>query len=144
MKPIRIAIALFFLSLHLCVAQKQSVDSLVKQIDNKDAYVVLTYTMSPRVSGSCANDLVKIGKKATPALIEVLENPNQGIMAHFILSEIWKDQWKEENCCHIIKINGEEIITLNGLEIHIKNNLLYATAKSLRQNKERWTLFWHA
>ncbi|MBS7788044.1 hypothetical protein KIH23_12120 [Flavobacterium sp. CYK-55] len=144
MKPIRIAIALFFLSLQWCVAQKQSVDSLVKQLDNKDAYIVLTYTMSPRVSGTCANDLVKIGKKATPELIKVLENANQGIIAHFILSEIWKDQWQEENCCRINKINGEEIITLNELEIHIKNNLLYATAQSLHKNKERWTLFWQA
>lgn len=144
MKSIYFALIFSFLSYPVLWAQKQNINTLIEQINNTDAYIMLTQTMSPRISGTCANDLVKIGKKATPELIKVLESAHQGIIAHFILSEIWKDQWQEQACCHIIKINGEEIITLNELEIHIKNNLLYATAQSLHKNKERWTLFWQA
>lgn len=137
-----IAATLFFLSFNLSVAQTQNLDSLIQNIDNKDAYIVLVKTMSPRISGDAANGIVRIGKQATPGLIKILDNKNKGIIAHFILSEIWKDQWTEENCCDISTFDDEEIVVINGLEIHIKNNVLSATTDAMDKNKLHWKKVW--
>ena len=143
-KIISITSTLFFLSFNLSIAQKQNLDSLIQNINNKDAYIVLVKTMSPRIHGDLANSIVAIGKKATPELIKILDNNNKGVIAHFILSEIWKDNWNEEICCDVTNIDNEEIIIINGLEVHIKNNILYSTAESLNKNKQKWKEFWHA
>ena len=143
-KFISITSTLFFLSFNLSFAQKQNLDSLIQNINNKDAYIVLVKTMSPRIHGDSANSIVAIGKKATPELIKVLDNSNKGIIAHFILSEIWKDKWKEETCCYIRNFNNEEIVIINGLEIHIKDNVLYSTIESLNKNLQNWKKIWHA
>lgn len=143
-KHISIASTLFFLSFNLSIAQKQNLDSLIQNINNKDAYIVLVNTMSPRIHGDSAKSIVGIGKQATPQLIKVLDNKNKGIIAHFILLEIWKDKWKEDFCCDIRNINNEEIIIINGLEIHIKNNVLYSTIESLNENMQNWKKLWHA
>jgi hypothetical protein len=98
--------------------------------------------MSPRVAGNSAKEIVDIGKNATPELIRILDSKDKGIVAHFILSEIWNDKWKEEVCCYIKNMNDEEIVTINGLEIHIKNNALFSTTQSLNNNKQNWKIFW--
>lgn len=143
-KFISIASTLFFLSFNLGFAQKQNLDSLIQNINNKDAYIVLTKTMSPRINGNSANSIVRIGKQATPDLIKILDNKNKGIIAHFILSEIWKEKWNEQICCNIKNIDNEEIVIINGLEIHINGNILYSTAENLNKNKENWKKFWQA
>lgn len=119
-------------------SQNKEVDSLIQKIDNKDAYIVLTKTISPRIKGMYANRLVEIGKKASPELIKVLESPSKGIAAHFLLSKIWKDIWEEEVCCNIKNIGMVEIIIINGLEIRIENNMLYATPENLKKEIEVW------
>ena len=143
-KIISITSTLFFLSYNLSIAQKQNLDSLIQNINNKDAYIVLVKTMSPRIHGDSAKSIVEIGKKATPELIKVLDNKNKGVIAHFILSEIWKDNWKEEICCDVTNIDSEEIIIINGLEVHIKDNILFSTTESLNKNMENWKKFWQA
>ena len=143
-KIINIASVLFFLSFNLCFAQKQNLDSLIQNINNKDAYIVLVKTMSPRIHGDSAKRILGIGKQATPELIKVLDNKNKGVIAHFILSEIWKDKWDEEICCDIRNIDNEEIIIINGLEVHIKHNILFSTIESLNKNMQNWKNFWHA
>ena len=143
-KFISITSTLFFFSFNLSIAQKKNLDSLIQNINNKDAYIVLVKTMSPRIHGDLANSIVAIGKKATPELIKVLDNKNKGVIAHFILSEIWKENWKEEICCDVTNIDNEEIIIINGLEVHIKDNILFSTIESLNKNMENWKKFWHA
>jgi hypothetical protein len=129
---------LLLFSCTLGLAQNKKVDSLIQQLSNKEAYIVLTQTTSPRISGYTANRIVKIGKTASPELVKILDSQNKGIIAHFILCEIWKNTWKEEVCFAISNVGGSEILTINGLEIKIENNVLYSTTENLKKNQQVW------
>jgi hypothetical protein len=118
--------------------QIKVIDSLIQKITNNDAYIVLVKTMSPRINSDAGNRIIMIGKEATPELIKILDNQNQGIIAHFILSKIWKENWNEEACCAILSNGKVEIIIINGLKIYIENNTLYSKIDDLKNNKEKW------
>jgi len=133
-----IASILFMFSLNLAYCQNKEVDSLILKIDNKDAYIVLTKTISPRVKGNDAERIIEIGKTASPELIKILTSQNKGIIAHFILSEIWKNTWEEEICCNVRSVGVIEILTINGLEIKIENNTLNSTSENLKKNQQIW------
>jgi hypothetical protein len=127
-----------------CFSQTKVLDSLIQKIDNNEAYVVLLKTMSPRINSKAGTKLIEIGKSVTPELIKVLDNDDKGIIAHFILSEIWKDSWEEVLCCAIQYSGNTEIITVNGLEIYIKENKLYSKFEDLKVTKEKWTKLWES
>lgn len=134
----KIALILLVFNVSLSYAQNKEVDSLIQKLDNKDAYIVLTKTTSPRLKGNVANRIVEIGKMASPELVKILDSQSKGIVAHFILSKIWQRIWEEEVCCNI-RSNGEvEILTINGLEIRIENNTLYSTPENLKKNQQVW------
>ena len=133
-----IAIAVVIFSFNLTYAQNKEVDSLIQKIDNKDAYIVLTKTTSPRVKGTNTNRIIEIGKIASPELIKILDSQDKGIIAHFILSEIWKNIWDEEICCNIRTVGDIEILTINRLEIQIENNVLFSTSENLKKNQQVW------
>ncbi|MDN3677215.1 hypothetical protein QWY90_07800 [Flavobacterium paronense] len=134
----KIALTLLVVSLNLTYAQNKELDSLIQKIDNKEAYIVLTKTTSPRVKGTDAKRIIEIGKMASPELIKVLDSQNKGIIAHFILSEIWKNIGEEEVCCAIRNVGEIEILTINGLEIQIENNVLFSTSENLKKNQQVW------
>ena len=138
-----LAFALLFMSFNFTFAQTK-VESLLQNISNRDAYIVMTRTMSPRVSGESAKGIVEFGKTATPELIQLLDSQNKGIAVHFILSEIWKDKWEEEICCLIHEQGNVEIVNINGLEIQIEDDVLSATDENLKNNKEIWKKRTHA
>lgn len=125
-------------------SQNATADNLIQQISNGDAYIVMTKTISPRIHGEAADKIVKMGKSATSQLIPVLADENKGVIAHFILSEIWKERWEEAVCCDIPTDGTFEIVTLNGLEILIKDNELYAKPAELKKNQANWKEITHA
>ncbi|GAB3721543.1 hypothetical protein [Flavobacterium koreense] len=134
----KIALILLVFISCLSYAQNKEVDSLIQKLDNKDAYIVLTKTTSPRLKGNTANRIIEIGKMASPELIKILDSQSQGVVAHFILSKIWQEVWEEEICCNIRSVGEIEILTINGLEIRVENNVLYSTQESLKRKKEIW------
>lgn len=119
-------------------SQTKTLDSLVQKINNNDVYVVILETISPRINGAAENEIVDLGKEATPSLIGVLDDKNRGIIAHVLLSKIWNDKFPEATCCNLQYIRNTEIITINGLKIHIEDNTLFATLEDLKKNKENW------
>ncbi|WP_445452310.1 hypothetical protein [Flavobacterium sp. 25HG05S-40] len=139
----KIILIVVVISFNSICAQHKEIDSLIQKIDNKDAYIVLTKTTSPRINGTTANRIVAIGKMASPALIKILDSQNKGIMAHFILSKIWQNIWEEEVCCNIKRVGDIEILKINGLEIKIENNTLYATPENLKKIKQAWKVNCH-
>ena len=76
--------------------------------------------------------------KATPELIQILDSKDKGIIAHFILSEIWKETWNEQFCCNIMYKGKIEIFTVNGLKIYVENNVLQSDEFDLKTNKTHW------
>ncbi|WP_298393450.1 hypothetical protein [Flavobacterium sp.] len=135
---LKIVLILFLIASSMSYAQNKEVETLIQKLDNKDAYIVLTKTTSPRLKGTTASRIIEIGKIAAPELIAILDSQSQGIAAHFILSKIWEDDWTEEACCSIRNIGAIEIVTINGLEIRIEKDELYATPESLKKKKEVW------
>ena len=134
----------FLLTTSIGFSQKKEVDSLIEKISNKDAYIVLLKTMSPRITGEASNKILNLGKKASPELINILDNENKGIIAHFLLCKIWEKTWEEEVCCNISYSRNKEIVTINGLEIQIENNTLSSEMKNLKESKEAWEKLCHA
>lgn len=132
----KIVLIVLVLASSLNTAQNKEVDALIQKLDNKDAYIVLTKTTSPRLKGTTASRIIEIGKTASPELIAILDSQSQGIAAHFILSKIWQEVWTEEACCSIRNVGEIEILTINGLEITIEKDELYATPESLKKKKE--------
>jgi hypothetical protein len=128
-------------SFTICNAQNKVLDSLIQKIDNTDAYIVMTKTTSPRTKGEVTKQIIEIGKSATCKLVQVLEDKNKGIVAHFLLSEIWKETWNEEPCCSINDYGTYELVTINGLEIKIEGNELSATSEHLLTNKLAWKAY---
>jgi hypothetical protein len=118
--------------------QHKIVDSLLQHINNKEAYILLVNTMSPRMNSEAGEQIIQIGKKATPELLQILDSQEKGIIAHFILSEIWKETWNEQICCNIMYSGAIEIFTINGLKIYIDNNVLYSNEIDLKNNKIHW------
>ena len=125
-------------------SQTKTLDSLIQRIDNKDAYIVLLKTVSPRINSSAGTKIIEIGKPATPELIKALGNEHKGVIAHFILSEIWKDTWDESLCCQLQYQGATEIITVNNLKIYIEENQLYSKLEDLKAIKEKWTKLWES
>ncbi len=115
-------------------SQTRQVDSLIDNISNNDAYILLVNTMSSRIKVGPATEIVKIGKSATPKLIEVLDNQTKSVIAHFILLEIWKESWEEQACCNIRTSGNVEIYFINGA----RNSLRWRKNIPVRNSK---TLF---
>jgi hypothetical protein len=143
LSKISILVITFILS-YTSFGQTRAIDSLVQKINNKDAYLLLVKTISPRIKGDENKKIIKIGKEITPDLIKILDNQNKGIAAHFILSEIWNEIWDEEVCCNISYNGDTEIVTINGLKIYIENNILFSTDEDLKKNKKNWEHIWHS
>ena len=122
-------------------AQNKELESLIQKIDNTDAYIVMTKTTSPRTKGEVTKQIIEIGKSATCELVQVLEDKKKGIVAHFLLSEIWKETWEEEPCCSINDNGTYEMVTINGLEVKIEGNVLTATSEHLLTNKLAWKAY---
>lgn len=131
-----LAITFFFCSVSF--AQTKAINSLIQKIDNKETYIVLTKTISLRINSTAGTAILQIGKEATPSLVKVLDDQNKGIIAHFLLSKLWKETWDEQTGCIFSDDGFHEIITINGLEIYIENNELFAKLDDLKSNKERW------
>ena len=137
-----LTLTLFYSSISF--GQTKVLDSLIQNISNKQAYILLTRTMSPRINSTVGIKIIQLGKAATPELIKVLDDQNKGIIAHFILSEIWKERWNQEICCAISNDGVLEIISINGLKIYIDDNTLFAKKDDLKRNKERWRKIWES
>ncbi len=127
-----------FICCSTCFGQQKTLDSLIQNIYNKEAYILLVKTMSPRINSEAGKQIIQIGKKATPELIQILDSKDKGIIAHFILSEIWKETWNEQFCCNIMYKGKIEIFTVNGLKIYVENNVLQSDEFDLKTNKTHW------
>ena len=136
----------YFKMLWVCVllacttvhSQVQTLDKLIAEVDNSEAYLVMLQTVSPRIHSEAGQQIIGLGKKVTPQLIQVLDNENKGIIAHFILSEIWKEKWDQAQYCDVLTDGVVEIVIVNGLEIQIKDNHLSSKMEDLKKNKARW------
>jgi hypothetical protein len=51
------------------------------------------FGLSPFVTGDTAVSLLRYGRRATPALLDAIEQPDKFATAHVLLTEIWQNQY---------------------------------------------------
>ncbi len=141
-KVIYIALLLFST---LVVGQQKKIEKLFLEINNtqlsvveRDAYFIL------EMKSNAGKKLIRKGKILTPELINLLNDPKKGLIAHYILSQIWKNNWGESSCGGNEKPNLNEItyIIYNGLRIEINpDKSVYSENKYLTERKSDWENF---
>ncbi len=101
-------------------------------------------------SGTAAEQLVALGKCSTPALVQLLRDPERGVAAHVILTAIWVPGGlgTTESALYRDNTPGSELLgfryTVNGLQWTIRldkqnRKPIYGVeANQLAENVSRW------
>ena len=125
------------------IGQKDKVDSLIVLLNNNSIIASGSY-IGPNtiLAGKTASDLIDLGKLSTRKLVSVLDDSTKGVIAHYILTIIWKLPIASE-----IMIYNEKLatytVTWNDLNYFIdaKNKNVYANFSELKTNKIMWEFF---
>jgi len=130
------------------VGQKQSVDTLITKIDNQQIVIMMQYVWFPKMFSPAGDDLVKIGKSVTDKLIPLLKDTSKGIIAHYILSNIWADKLKiagQTLSSRVYPINDKadtlEILYSDFTFYQDNKRRNFAKQDDLDNNKIRWVSF---
>jgi hypothetical protein len=141
-KIISILLIIFSTSL---VAQQKDIEKLISEIDNSQMSVVEKGDdLILKMNSEAGKKLIRNGKVVTLKLIDVLNNPKKGLIAHYILSLIWKNNWGQSSCGGNTKVVVSEInyIIYNGLRIERNpDNSVYSKEENLRKRKSEWEKF---
>jgi len=121
--------------------QTKQIDSLIRMLHNNEIkpdgnYFGPTYYLS----NGPAVKLITIGKAVTVGLLNVLTDSSKGVVAHLILTELWKDSFPGVNPIHIDR-DDITIFTVDGLTFFIKGDQVYANRHDLEMNLVRWKEF---
>lgn len=129
------------------LAQKTAFDSLVQKIDNKQIGIAMTYVFYPVMDSYAGDSLVKIGKQVTQRLVELLDDTSKGVIAHFILSNIWKEELKKAGRSvhqYVSTYFDKNVIVAfkSGLRFYYSDaDKSYAEKVELERNKKEWQKF---
>lgn len=77
-----------FLTL-VSIAQNKRIENHIQKLDNSQFVIDHHAKATFSYNSPSANKLIKIGKRASPKLIEALNDPKKIIMAHFTLCHIY-------------------------------------------------------
>ena len=129
---------LFF---QISIGQNKSFDELSDTINNSQIVVTTGRIWGAEMRSETGNEIVKLGKKVTPQLISLLTDNDKGIIAHFILTEIWRKKIGEVITSEVIE--GKKLyIVYNQLNLFLKNEeSFYSREEDLNENKLRWESF---
>ncbi|HEX2535096.1 MAG TPA: hypothetical protein VHK69_15230 [Chitinophagaceae bacterium] len=72
--------------------QSQNVDSLIGQINDQQVVVRTQYVWFPQMFSPAGDQLIKIGKPATGKLVPLLNDTSKGIIVHYLLAHIWREE----------------------------------------------------
>lgn len=138
----KISLYNFFIFISFTInAQTERIDKLISKIENRQITVV--EKDNPKMKSRAGNKIIKMGKEVTPTIISLLNDSKKGIIAHFILCEIWKDNVGfGSSSCGVIDSKKNIVVTYffyKNLRIEVNsNNTIFATNESLINNKKMW------
>lgn len=129
---------LFF---QISIGQNKSFNELSDSINNSQIVVTTGRIWGAEMRSETGDEIVKLGKKVTPQLISLLTDNDKGIIAHFILTEIWRKKIGEVISSEVIE--GKKLyIVYNQLNLFLKNEeSFYTREEDLNENKLRWESF---
>jgi hypothetical protein len=135
----------FILFSSLVVGQQKKIEKLFFEIDNTQMSVVEKGgNFKLEMKSKAGKKLIRKGKILTPKLINLLNDPKKGLIAHYILSQIWKNNWGQSSCGGNEKPTLNEItyIIYNGLRIEINpDRSVYSKNEYLTERKFDWEHF---
>ena len=131
------------------VGQNQNIDTLISKIDNQQIVVVMQYVWYPKMFSLAGDSLIKIGKTSTDKLIPLLSDTSKGIIAHYILSNIWADKLEKVgqhlgSNVHQVDNNTRAVLGILFTDfIFYQDNdrKNFARQVDLENNKKRWISF---
>ncbi|MES2732908.1 MAG: hypothetical protein V4714_14230 [Bacteroidota bacterium] len=132
---------LFILSIFLTIpllvfGQKDSVNIWISRIDNSSIEGTCQYSwvIIPKQNKPEINKLIKTGKSIKHKLTKLLTDENKGIIAHYILSNIYG-----EFSYRILSMDSVQITyNYNGLEFKEMVEKIATDQSNLRKIKEYW------
>ncbi|WP_196887507.1 hypothetical protein [Aureivirga sp. CE67] len=137
----KLLIFLFILTSNLSInAQSKTVDSLIEELDNDQINGTCNYVWVLKVDSKAADTLIEMGKPITQKLISFLEDPNKGIIIHYILSEIWYEKYSMgpvHQDFTILEGYTSKYIC-NELYFYTKHSKMVAKKQDLHENKKKW------
>ncbi|WP_205573384.1 hypothetical protein, partial [Flavisolibacter nicotianae] len=148
MRQLLLIISLKFISL-TTLAQTDRVERLVDSINDNQVGIAMQYVWYPKMKSPWGDTLIAIGKPATTQLFNVLNDTTKGIIAHFILSNIWANELSKAGHrigSRVSPVEGLENISLqvlySGFTFYAdEQNHLFAKRMDLESNKKNWQTF---
>jgi len=133
------------------LGQKQSIDKFISRLDNQQIAIVMQYAWYPKMVSPAGDSLIKIGKPATEKLISLLSDTSKGIIAHYILSNIWADKLRrtgQELGSNVRYVENDTITALaisytDFIFFQDSNGHNFARQTDLDSNKDRWISFFN-
>jgi hypothetical protein len=133
-----------------CFAQSDRIDRLLNQINNDQIVINRGYFYYPEMRSYAVDFLItNIGEPATDKLINLLTDATKGIIAHFILSNIWSSSLPKperivDTTTHTADTTWSTPLRFSyyGLTFFVDdNNHIFALKKDLEENKNFWIAF---
>jgi hypothetical protein len=119
-------------------AQIHKIDSLIQNIDNDQLYGTCHYAWFLEMKSIAGDSLIKIGNPAINNLIDLLDNKEKGIIAHYILVNISKIPYMQSSSFEHFERDTLLDYYYAGLTFHEKNGHFYTSDSALFKNKNKW------
>lgn len=123
---------------HGISAQDAGIDSLIKNLNNDQLHGTCHYIWVLEMDSKEADSLVSIGKTISSKLIPLLDSPEKGIIAHFVLSRIWYENFEIGSSFENFESKGIVEYKYNELKFYEKDGKMIAEEKELIENKKKW------
>jgi hypothetical protein len=141
MKSLKLIV--FFSVLFLsCTAQIDRIDTLISKIENKQLTYACTYACVFRNTGQEAEELIQLGKASyqreiTNKLYQILTDTTKGIIAHYVLTNIWYANSISQSGFYY---EDDEMLEYeyNWLRFYQKDGRWFTDSIELDRNKKRW------
>lgn len=114
--------------------QRDSVNLWISTIDNKSIAGTCHYFWTIEAKNEAVNKLIKVGKPIQKKILKLLDDPNKGVVAHYILSKIYDKTRLQTLEMDSLKVK----YNYNGLEFTETDNAILADKLSLEKCKKSW------
>jgi hypothetical protein len=115
-------------------SQRNSVNKWISTVDNKSIGGTCHYFWTIEAKNEAVNNLIKAGKPIQKKILKLLDDPNKGVVAHYILSNIYDKTRLQTLEMDSLKVK----YNYNGLEFTETANAIIADSLSFVKCKNSW------
>lgn len=135
----KLIVFLIFTSFELSLfSQKNTVDSLILNINNGQLSGTCHYAWVLEMNSSAGDLLIKMGKSSVNKLYPLLDSKEKGIIVHYILSNIFGGILSCKSSFEHFDRDSTIDYEYNGLKFFEKNENIFTIDSILVKNKLEW------